>query len=87
MDYVVLPTRYSKMIKKKFYYLDDANDKELISWLDKQTNQSAFVRLLLYDKMNNSIVKISPSVDSSSMVAENNNFKKSMLGFMKKESK
>lgn len=75
------------MIKKKFYYLDDANDKELISWLDKQTNQSAFVRLLLYDKMNNSIVKISPSVDSSSMVAENNNFKKSMLGFMKKESK
>jgi hypothetical protein len=76
------------MIKKKFYYLDDVNDKELILWLEKQTNQSAFIRLLLYDKMSGVIVRIPPSSDSgSTVVAENNNFKSSMKNFIKKEGK
>lgn len=74
------------MLKKKFYYLDDINDKELIDWLSKQTNQSAFVRLLLYDKMNN-VVKPPIITSDSTMVAENTKFKNSMKSFMKKESK
>jgi hypothetical protein len=33
-------------------YVDENKDKELIKWLSEQTNRSAFIRYVLYEKMN-----------------------------------
>jgi hypothetical protein len=33
-------------------YVDINKDKELIKWLSEQTNRSAFIRYVLYEKMN-----------------------------------
>jgi hypothetical protein len=32
-------------------WVDEKKDKRLIDWLNSKTNRSAFMRLVLYDKM------------------------------------
>jgi hypothetical protein len=34
-------------------YVDEKKDAELLKWLNEQTNRSAFVRFVLYEKMKN----------------------------------
>jgi hypothetical protein len=39
-------------------YVDENKDKELIKWLSEQTNRSAFIRYVLYERMNGYISRI-----------------------------
>jgi hypothetical protein len=71
-----------KTIVKNVYFNED-NDVELLEWVNKTTNFSGMVRLLLYEKYNNDkkvpVIQQSPYAQNG-----NNNFKNNFKKNLKK---
>jgi hypothetical protein len=42
-------------------WVDENKDKRLIGWLNEQTNRSAFIRFILYEKMEGNVKYIEKS--------------------------
>jgi hypothetical protein len=51
--------------------MDENKDRELINWLNSKNNRSAFIRYVLYEKMEGNVVKIDKNNEISEEIEDN----------------
>jgi predicted ribosome quality control (RQC) complex YloA/Tae2 family protein len=51
--------------------MDENKDRELINWLSSKNNRSAFIRYVLYVKMEGNVVKIDKNNQISEEIEDN----------------